>query len=113
MIVNSGLMRLCFRVLANEHRAREERVPRELGYGADRQTILRIGADKRILHKKLATLCVGHHALFQRVELRLRKIFINVAPENFFFTAGLAHDRFVFRRASGVFAGIYQDHAMI
>jgi hypothetical protein len=56
---------------------------------------------------------VGHHPLFQRVELFLRKIFVYVAPKHFVCTAGFTHDRFVFRGAAGVFAGIDYESAMI
>ncbi len=79
-------------------------MPGELADDADRQAVLWIGADKRVLHKKFAVLRMGHHPFFQRIELLLRKIFVYVAPENFIFAAGFAHDGFVFGGTPGVFA---------
>src|SRR5829696_5902891 len=48
------LMRRCFTTVTNEHRASEKRMPGELTDHAYRQTVLWIGPDKSVLHKKFA-----------------------------------------------------------
>ena len=85
----------------------------QLADDSNRKTVFRIGANKRILHKELAALCVGHHSIFQCIELVLREIFVYIAPKNFIFTAGFAHDGFVFCRTAGVFARIDEYDAMV
>ena len=102
-----------FTAVADEHRARKQRMPGQLADHSNRQPVIRIGTHESILHKQLATLGVGHHSLFQRVELVLREVFVYVAPENFVLTAGFAHDRFVFRSAARVFTCVDEYATMI
>jgi hypothetical protein len=56
---------------------------------------------------------MGHHSFFQCIELLLRKVFVDVAPENFIFTAGFADDGFVFRSAASVLTGVDDHRAVI
>src|SRR5213078_3656281 len=49
---------------------------------------------------------MGHHAFFQSIEFRLRKILIHVTPKNFFLALGFAHNRFVLGSSASMLAGI-------
>src|SRR6185503_1907095 len=107
------LVRSCFTSVADEHCACEERVPGQLADDSYRQAVLRIRADKRVLNEEFAAVRVGHHALFELVELVLRKIFVYITPKNFILTAGLANDGFVLSGAAGVLTRIDEYDAVI
>src|SRR6476659_8470940 len=88
-------------------------MPREFVDDTDRQTVLRVSTDENILHKQIASRCVRHHAFFEGVEFVLWKVFVDVAPKDFIGTLSFFDDCFVFSGTPGMFAGIYNQCAMV
>ncbi len=110
--MNSGVC--CSRafVVVDEHRAREERVPREFGDDADGQAVARVGARVGVLHEEVAPRRVLHHAVAQRVEFFLRELLVDLAPEDLVLGRRLADDGLVLGRAPGVLARVHHDRAV-
>ena len=84
----------------------------EFGDDADGQPVARVGSGESVLHEEVAALRVSHHAVAQGVELLLRKFFVDLAPEDLVIARRLAHDGFIFGRASGVLARVDEQRAV-
>src|ERR1051325_2486745 len=65
------------------------------------------------LKERMMAHAKGHHPLLQCIELLLRKVFVDVAPENLIFAARFAHDGFIFRRPARELTGIDQNGAVV
>ena len=88
-------------------------MPGQLRDDADGKTIARVCSGISVLHEKIKSFRVSHHALLQRVEFLRRELFVDFAPEDFVFARRVTHDGFVFSRAPRMLARVNDQCAVI
>jgi len=96
---------------ADEHVAREERMPAALADQPHRQAILGVGAAEDVLDEGLAALKIAEHALIHALEHCLGDRPVDVAPGDIVFARRLLDDVLVLDRAAGMDAGIGDEAA--
>ena len=90
----------------DEERLREERVPGAVCDHADGQPVGGIGAREGIDHVEVLAFEKRRDVVAQSLESRLVGLLVHFAPPDPALAAGLPHDEFVIRRATGVPAGV-------
>ena len=93
------------RLGADEHVAREQRMPRARRRHPHLQPVGRVGAAMQILHEHLAPLVIGQDAAVQAVERRFRQLLVGRVPVDVGFARGFLDDVFVLGGAAGEGAG--------
>ena len=89
----------------DEHCFRKKRVPCRWSHDADWQSVRRIGAGIKILHKAVALPEVTEQCLAQAIGVRLRDGLVDIVPIDRAVGRRLIDDIAILRRAPGVRAG--------
>ena len=92
-------------VFRDEHVAREQVVPRELGDDAYWKAVGRVCAAPGVQHIQFLVLDVGHHVAVQRLEVRVLDGAIDRTPVDVLLGRRLADGELVLRRPAGVLTG--------
>src|SRR5664279_3194473 len=107
------VLKCVFAVDLQEHGARKQAVPRLLRDDADGKAVLRVCAGKAVLHENVATLQVALQARQQGAEILAGEWPVVLSPPDLVFCGLLAHDEFVSRGTSSMFAGAHHQRSQV